>query len=394
MTSTKEYHAAFMSALSHISGQRGEPTRADYAHSIVALTTLADAYPPAKAKLAVLTALGDENANDREKANSLFLEAAMSGYPPSVRDLGLFLITSGEDEGMGAGLLCRAASHGDWVAGFLILREACRGRHFLSAQSLKGLAGQLSGLVPFRAEIQTKIGSIADDIPILDKNEFIGITFKQALERLPMSVSRQFILNAQKPSIRSFDCVLSPLECDYLIAVSVASMQSSKVVSAETGDSISAGYRTSDGTVLLPHMLDYPGVRIIEKLSSVCGVKPHNGEFLSLLKYAPGQEYLPHHDYLDADKNDYSMISKCGQRCATLLTYLNDGYEGGETEFPNLDITYKGKAGNSLYFKNTDKAGMPISDSLHAGLPVRSGEKWLATLWIREKPFWSWMRES
>jgi prolyl 4-hydroxylase len=138
--------------------------------------------------------------------------------------------------------------------------------------------------------------------------------------------------------------------------------------------------------------MDILHVALIRKLSRAAWINPENGELLSILRYQTSQEYKPHHDYLEEDTHDYSKVKASGQRVATLLTYLNEGYEGGETAFPKRNIAYKGQTGDALYFKNVDHKGHPADTSLHAGRPIVSGEKWLATLWCREKPFWPWTR--
>jgi hypothetical protein len=392
--SQTELKTYFEQGMSRISGQFGEPTRSDFEKTIDDLRKASSGSPVAKAKLAVLSAMGAGTDLDMESANKLFLDSAMSGFPSSVRDLGVLVLMSGTNEGLGAGLLCRAASSGDWIAGFLILRQACRGIFYLQSDKLLGLASQMSDAVPLKSQIWNDIGKLPEKVSVVEKTNFHLETCERALAQSGVfSEVKKTQLNAENPAVASFENVLTPVECDYLIATSCSTMQASKVVSSYIGNSVNALYRTSDGTALLPHMLNYPTVRIIEKLSSAANTAPHNGEFLSLLRYSPGQEYRPHHDFLAVDSNDYSMVNKCGQRRATLLTYLNDAYEGGETEFPKLDIAFKGRTGDGLYSENTDDTGNPIEDSLHAGLPVHSGEKWLATLWIREKPFWPWARE-
>jgi hypothetical protein len=76
-----------------------------------------------------------------------------------------------------------------------------------------------------------------------------------------------------------------------------------------------------------------------------------------------------------------------GQRATTVLIYLNEGYEGGETEFPELDWRFKGKPGDALVFWNLTPAGEPDQRTQHAGLPPTSGEKWLYSKWVRERAF-------
>ena len=45
-------------------------------------------------------------------------------------------------------------------------------------------------------------------------------------------------------------------------------------------------------------------------------------------------------------------IAQRGQRVVTFLVYLNDDYGGGETAFPRLGISHKGRRGEGLFFVN------------------------------------------
>ena len=46
----------------------------------------------------------------------------------------------------------------------------------------------------------------------------------------------------------------------------------------------------------------------------------------------------------------------------------------------------KGKLGDALIFWNLNQQGEREMDSLHAGLPVTKGEKWLLSKWVRQRP--------
>ncbi|MEI9890695.1 MAG: hypothetical protein WDN45_08980 [Caulobacteraceae bacterium] len=49
-----------------------------------------------------------------------------------------------------------------------------------------------------------------------------------------------------------------------------------------------------------------------------------------------------------------------GQRVATALVYLNDeALEGGETDFPQLNLRHRGRKGDALVFFNVDASGRP-----------------------------------
>jgi len=108
-------------------------------------------------------------------------------------------------------------------------------------------------------------------------------------------------------------------------------------------------------------------------------------ESLQVVRYEPGQEYTAHHDFV------YPSIRHRYQptRYATLLLYLNDDYDGGETNFPrainptNHDgITVTPRQGKAVLFYNILPDGNVDDLSQHRSLPVTKGEKWLANLWI------------
>jgi prolyl 4-hydroxylase len=75
------------------------------------------------------------------------------------------------------------------------------------------------------------------------------------------------------------------------------------------------------------------------------------------------------------------------KRIHTFILALNDTYDGGETHFPNLNTSYKLNAGDALFFDTLNIFGWMTSKALHGGLPVKSGEKWICNLWIREYPY-------
>jgi len=104
-----------------------------------------------------------------------------------------------------------------------------------------------------------------------------------------------------------------------------------------------------------------------------------NCEKLQVLRYGPGGHYKPHQDTFD-DMGD-------NKRMYTIILALNDDYEGGETEFPNLKERYKLEAGDALFFHTLDNYELMTSKALHGGRPVKSGEKWICNLWVHKYPY-------
>jgi prolyl 4-hydroxylase len=111
-------------------------------------------------------------------------------------------------------------------------------------------------------------------------------------------------------------------------------------------------------------------------------------ETLSIIKYKKGEEYKPHHDYFsDAEKEAEHVLRNGGERLMSFLICLQPPEKGGDTEFPLLNLKIKQEQGKIIYWNNTDPQVTTLyEESLHAGLPVEEGEKWIMTCWIRQKP--------
>jgi hypothetical protein len=122
------------------------------------------------------------------------------------------------------------------------------------------------------------------------------------------------------------------------------------------------------------------------KIAAALGAAVGALEQCQILHYAPGQEFSPHYDFIDAEVPGHAVeLARGGQRVATFLVYLNEGYEGGMTSFPVLGFGYRGETGAGLTFTNLDPAGKPDRRMLHAGQPPSAGEKWVLSQWIRDR---------
>ncbi|URD93368.1 P4Hc [Musa troglodytarum] len=122
-------------------------------------------------------------------------------------------------------------------------------------------------------------------------------------------------------------------ECDYLKSISRPHLEISTVVESKTGESIKSKVRTSSGMFLSSKFRQIPIIKAIEKRIAVFSQIPtENGEAIQVLRYETNQYYTWHHDYF----SDPFNLKKGGQRVATMLMYLNDVDEGGETIFPQV----------------------------------------------------------
>lgn len=205
------------------------------------------------------------------------------------------------------------------------------------------------------------------------------------------------------------DNVLTNEECDYIINDAKDKLSESTVMSIDKNGKyidVKDTVRTSNHTFLennLHKNIIEKAEKLINKYSQV-NVSYKQFEQIQVVRYKPTQEYKEHFDICHPQQAPEDQLKTCQEefkkfnsvRYATIIFYLNDGFNGGETYFPNINkkiIPKKGKAlifFNCTYNKDTSKTGLCdiIDNSKHAGLPVVEGktdEKWIANIWIRTK---------
>jgi prolyl 4-hydroxylase len=183
---------------------------------------------------------------------------------------------------------------------------------------------------------------------------------------------------SEQPHVVRFPALFTTAECAYLRNAAAPLLTPSVVVDPVSGVQRPDPQRTSHAAGFNV-MLEYPATHAINRrIAAASGTAPEQGEPLQVLRYDAGGEYRVHCDAIPGFRN---------QRILTMLVWLNDGFEGGKTYFPATKLALCGAPGDAILFRNTGADGRQDPTSAHAGLPVRGGEKWLASRWIRERPF-------
>lgn len=183
---------------------------------------------------------------------------------------------------------------------------------------------------------------------------------------------------SQRPQAVRFRALLTREECAWLIAAAAPMLSPSVVVDPKTGAQRPDPLRTADSVGFTAPLENLAVHALNRRLAAASGTAAEQGEPLQVLRYRPGGEYRAHFDAIPGFAN---------QRTHTMLVWLNDGFAGGETHFPEAGLTLRGEVGDALLFRNTLEDGRPDPASAHAGLPVTAGEKWLASRWMRARPF-------
>jgi prolyl 4-hydroxylase len=261
------------------------------------------------------------------------------------------------DVGAARAALARATEEGHVEAGRILAALAARG---------------LGGAAPdWRAALAT-LKDCSDRDPIAARElELIALMGNE---------DRQFEVQvrSEEPPIVRIDQFLSTAECAFLIETAEPRMKRSTVFSQVERRFVEDPFRTSD-VAAFPVIFQSPFVCAINRrIARATGTATECGEPLQILRYGPSQEYRPHNDSSPDMENP---------RAITAIAWLNDDFEGGETSFDRLGLTERPRTGDLLFFANILPDGMPDARSRHAGMPVVSGTKYLASRWIRARPW-------
>lgn len=170
--------------------------------------------------------------------------------------------------------------------------------------------------------------------------------------------------------------------CDWLIGLARGRVKPAQVYNPDGSPAVEAGARSNSFIEFGILNCDVVVLLVRQRIAATIGVPVGALENSQVLHYEVGQQFARHFDYLDPALPE---VAERGQRIVTFLIYLNDGFDGGETDFPRLALRHKGAAGDALYFGNLDATGAPDPRTLHAGLPPTRGEKWLFSQWVRNR---------
>jgi prolyl 4-hydroxylase len=184
-------------------------------------------------------------------------------------------------------------------------------------------------------------------------------------------------MHSKKPLIFSIDNFLSDKDCQTIINHS-----KNKMEPAQTGSFEKAKVsKIRTGSSYFLNYLDDPDLFQIFKKLSILVNKPGRNfdKAFQVIHYGPN-EFYEHHTDPSPARNKKENIK---HRKLTILCYLNDVEEGGETEFPKLNLKISPKKGKIIYFDNYEGNNInPLC--LHKGCNVLKGEKWAFNLWYHE----------
>ncbi|MFN3819812.1 prolyl hydroxylase family protein [Blastomonas sp.] len=201
-----------------------------------------------------------------------------------------------------------------------------------------------------------------------------------ALMKVP-GIQRVPTLRLELFILRNF---LTPEECATFVA-KIDTDRRPSTIADPNGDHY---FRTSETCDMSAEDPDV--IALDEKLSALSGIDRRFGETMQGQRYAVGQEFKAHTDYFEPGGQDFERYtSVAGQRTWTFMIYLNEPVAGGATRFKTIDKSIKPETGKLVAWNNRRPDGSLNPATIHHGMKVREGAKYVITKWYREKS-WGW----
>lgn len=339
--------------------------------------------PQAKSLLATILVSSALGPRDWDEAKRLLLEAAEAHDPRALLQIALMLPVERKWQETRLALADRAAGKGFstalYVSGRLLLDQGGQ-----ESQALARLTLAARGNEPNALKLLRSRRAPAADLssPVFELAQVSWPRIAEAVQWPHARVLPQPVARQSAPRIATLNRLLTPEECDYVISRGTPYLKRGLVAGSQTVD-----MRTNTAAAL--GLIESDAlIQSLDTLAchALCEPDAH-GENLSLLHYIPGQQFGAHCDWIDpADPARQKELEMSGQRIKTLIVYLNEGYEGGETVFQRVGWRFKGKRGDALMWDNVDAAGAIDPRTLHEGTSPRSSDKFVLSKWMRNKP--------
>jgi hypothetical protein len=310
-------------------------------------------------------------------------QGALAGHVPSMSLLGGQLLSGRgvePDAATGARLILRAAERGGGYA--------CATAATLFARGYSGRPDWPRALDYLQRAAELGFRPAQDQLRLLSGYR-AGVDWKKLRRAIDIAAWRKVpprLTLSEDPLIQAAPGLLSAELCDALISRARPLLAPAPVYNELQGGNTIADARRNSAALFKVTDLDLVTEAVCSRVCALAGMPAVHAETPWVLHYNPGEYFAPHVDYWDPGFEGHAdTLKQYGQRVFTVLTYLNDDLEGGETEFLRLGLRHRGRKGDALVFRNVDATGLPDPRTLHAGRPPTQGEKWLLSLWIHDR---------
>ncbi|MCA8887811.1 MAG: 2OG-Fe(II) oxygenase [Parvularculaceae bacterium] len=328
-------------------------------------------------------------AHDGGDAGAAFgwLKRACAAHDAAALTQAAVLLFALDTEDEDASAMLHLAARSDAAAAVISIRRVNLGRERADAAAAQNLYGQLRKagypIPPHIAEpapgaaASADAGAIADGAPDIERafEKLRGFSWPAPADAMRVCAS---------PRLDRIEAAFAPEICEYLVAAAQPKLERGAVSMGDGPAGAVHAHRTAWCGTFHLGSTDLAVTLAARRLAELAQISFAQAEPVNVIRYRVGEEYRPHHDFLGPGEED---LRRRGQRVRTALIYLNDGYGGGETHFLSPGVKIAGRTGDVVTFDNVDAGGAPDVSARHASLPIDAGEKWLASVWYRDRAY-------
>lgn len=318
-----------------------------------------------------------DRAGRHQQAFQYLVKAAQGGHPTAQTALGLRLLTGHAapvDVDKGLMLISRAAEAGSGEA-----------LAHMATIVASGMIGEPDWQAAFAALIRAAEKRVPNALAQINVLEAAGLASVRGLQDFANAPRSRAVSEA--PHIATLEGLLPRSFCEHWITKTKPKLAAARIYDAEQGGRRPDPMRTNTGAGFRLSETDLVMQATRGRIASAIGRPMAWQEAPNVLHYAVGETYGPHYDFLDPENPHFEPFLRVqGQRVATALVYLNDAFDGGETNFVELNRKIRGRPGELLTFDNVKPDGSVDPQTLHEGVPPTRGEKWLLSVWVRDRP--------
>lgn len=259
-----------------------------------------------------------------------------------------------------------------------------------SGRSPESIARNLLEMGWHAEAARTLLASVLQDVPrgtLSDLHDvpLPGTDLDVAAGEMVLHGARMHLrMFVRHPRIALLDGFLSEDECDEVIACAHPRLGPSMVYDVADAETTAvATYGRQSQNVMFDEQVPAVIQRLEQRAALLLQWPLDRFEATQVVRYLPGEEFEPHHDFFELEYESASaLMARGGNRVGTLLLYLNTPERGGATVFSDIQLEVVPRRGSALFFAYGAAHAQTLT--LHAGAPVVCGEKWLASMFLRE----------
>jgi prolyl 4-hydroxylase len=352
---------------------------------------MTDPHAPSHPTAGVADAAQWDAQGDHARAVSVLAAASTRGDVEAMTRLGKRLLTANRAPyapDQGKDLIVKAANLGGAEAAAQLAVMSAIGMHVpqswptaMAAIVFSAQRGSLAAQGQLRVLAGDRALASAPPDPLLWQRLAASIDLNRWHQPSPAGAT----LNGS-PLVRRCAQFAPAAVCQWLIDQSRGRLVGAPVYDALAKKETLSTNRTNTWASFNIEHADLVSVLVQVHICATTGVTFRQLEPLAVLHYATGEQSTEHFDFIDPLVPNYAdEVARKGERIVTFLVYLNDDYDGGETELVTLEIKHKGRSGDALFFVNVLEDGRPDRRTLHAGRPPTRGEKWVVSQFIRNR---------